>query len=391
MLKNHRVGVSHRIQAAKLEKQKYRPQGEAARTAFAVACRSRLGTVGFAAMGNALRLFVFCLALAAVGSTAGLSQFWVNHRSAARHQAVAASPALPLLRAYQNDQRYAVGLIVAVSLFCLVAVALAGGPRPAPALDARVNQSRREMHQVEHLAKINAAQEASLGLERAERRRADENLQLHQILLNQTLAEKIRIARDLHDGVIQSLYATGLTLESARQKLAEDRAAADELFDRGIQLLNQSIREIRGYIQPLTEPSEGQPLVFSRALDVLLNSVKGARPVSFLVRIDETAEARLDASQHSDTLQIIRESVSNALRHGAATQLHIRLHEEGGRLALLIQDNGTGFDLATVSSGGHGLANFRARATLLGGDLKIESRPGHGTRVVLTLPTLNRA
>jgi signal transduction histidine kinase len=99
----------------------------------------------------------------------------------------------------------------------------------------------------------------------------------------------------------------------------------------------------------------------------------------------------LDASQHSDTLQIIRESVSNALRHGAATQLHIRLHEEGGRLALLIQDNGTGFDLATVSSGGHGLTNFRARATLLGGDLKIESRPGHGTRVVLTLPTLNRA
>ena len=342
-------------------------------------------------MGNALRLFVFCLALAAVGATAAVSQLWVNQRAVARQQIVADSPALPLLRAYQHDQRNAVGLVVVVALISLLAVALTGGARPAPTLHERVQQSRQEMHQVQHLAKINVAQEASLGLERAERRRADENLQLQQLLLNQALAEKIRLGRDLHDGVIQSLYATGLTLESARQKQADDRVAADELFARGIQLLNQSIREIRGYIQPLTDTPVGMPLVFAKALDVLLASLKGARTVRFQVRLDESAEAQLDPSQLPDTLQIIRESVSNSLRHGAATQIDIRLHEEGARLALLIQDNGTGFDPANVASGGHGLTNFRARAASLGAELKIDSRPGHGTRVVLTLPSLNRS
>ena len=113
--------------------------------------------------------------------------------------------------------------------------------------------------------------------------------------------------------------------------------------------------------------------------------------MTFLVRLDESAEAQLDAAQLPDTLQIIRESVSNALRHGAATQIDIRLHEEGARLALLIQDNGTGFDPANVASGGHGLTNFRARAASLCAELKIDSRPGHGTRVVLTLPSLNRS
>ena len=341
-------------------------------------------------MGNALRLFVFCLALAAVGTTAGLSQLWVNHRAVTRQVTAAVSPAPTLLRAYERDQHLAVGLVVTVALVSLLGVALAGGPRSSTGLHERVHQSRQEMQQVEHLAKTNVAQEAALALERAERRRADENLQLQQLLLNQALAEKIRLGRDLHDGVIQSLYATGLTLESARQKQAEDATAANELFDRGIQLLNQSIREIRGYIQPLTETPGGMPQSFAKAVEILLAAVKGERAVSFMVRIDESAEAQLDATQLPDTLQIVREAVSNALRHGAASQIHIRLHEEGAQLALLIQDNGTGFEPATIVIGGHGLTNLHARAASLSADLKLDSRPGHGTRVVLTLPALNR-
>lgn len=338
-------------------------------------------------MGNALRLFVFCLALALVGTTATLSQLWVNKRASARHSDTSdTSPHSPALRAYQHDQQGALAVVVGLSLLALVAVAATGGARTSSSEENQLEHARQEMQQVEQLAKTTVAQEAALVLERAERRRTDENLHLQQLLLNKALAEKIRLGRDLHDGVIQSLYATGLTLESARQKQTTAPAEADALFDRGIHLLNQSIREIRSYIQPLTDTQTGLPDDFPKALDVVLANLKGDRDVDFAIRIDENAATKLAAAQLPDVLQIVRESVSNAMRHGAATQIQIRLHQEGEQLALLIQDNGTGFDPVALAKGGHGLVNFRARATTLGANLKLDSRPGHGTRIALTFP-----
>jgi len=79
------------------------------------------------------------------------------------------------------------------------------------------------------------------------------------------------------------------------------------------------------------------------------------------------------------------------LRHGNAARITIRLHEDRDRLALLIQDDGTGFDPAATSSDGHGLANFRARADSIGADFRLDSQPGNGTRIVVTLPSLSPA
>lgn len=344
-------------------------------------------------MGNALRLFVFCLALAAVGSTAALSQLWVRQRAQTRQQPPVTDPSTPPsqhdFRAYHADQQKALGLVVAVSFVSLFMVALASGSRSASlqAADAAA-RSRGDMHQVEHLARTAVASEEALRHERQERQRADENLHLQQLLLNQALGEKIRLGRDLHDGVIQSLYATGLTLESSRQKRVSDPATADTLFERGLQLLNDSIREIRAYINSL---SQSQPTVkhgFSSALATLVENIKGDRQAEFVVRIDEGAEARLDLTQMPDVLQIIREAVSNALRHGQATKVTIRLHEDGERLALLVQDDGVGFDPAAVSTEGHGLANFRARAVSLHAEFRLDSHPGNGTRLLLTFPAL---
>lgn len=345
-------------------------------------------------MGNALRLFVFCLALAAVGSTAALSQLWVRHRAHARQpQSTAAgigslSPQREL-QAYHADQQKAVGLIVLVSLASLFVIALASGPRSSahPSSEA-VSRSRGDMQQVEHLARTAVAREEALRREREERLRADENLHIQQLLLNQALGEKIHLGRDLHDGVIQSLYATGLTFESSRQKRTEDPAAADALFERGLQMLNASIREIRTYIQSLSRSESAAGHGFANGLSLLIENIKGDRDAGFTVRIDEHAEARIAASQMPDLLQIVREAVSNALRHGAASQITIRLHEDGERLALMVQDNGAGFDPATASTAGHGLANFRARAALLRAEFKLDSSPGKGTRLVLTFPAL---
>ena len=337
-------------------------------------------------MGNALRLFVFCLALAAVGSTATLAQLWVRKRAEARRQRVSTHDEL---HAYKADQQKAIGLIVAISFGSLVVVALAAGSRrPLSSSPENLKRSRSDMQQVEHLARSAVVREEALRLEREERQRADENLHIQHLLLNQALGEKVRIGRDLHDGVIQSLYATGLTLESSRQKRPTDPAAAEALLDRGLQLLNDNIREIRGYINSLSESESLAPHRFSNALGVLIENVKGGRSTEFVVRIDDAAEARLSPTQIPDILQIVREAVSNALRHGSASQITIRLHEDGDRLALLVADNGTGFNPATASSEGHGLANFRSRAALLNAELRLDSQPGNGTRLVITFPTL---
>jgi signal transduction histidine kinase len=338
-------------------------------------------------MGNALRLFVFCLALVAVGSTATLAQLWVRKRAEARQQRI---PAYDDLQAYKADQQKAIGLIVVISFGSLVLVALAGGGsrRSTNSSVEDLNRSRSDMQQVEHLARSAIVREEALRLEREERQRADENLHIQHLLLNQALGEKVRIGRDLHDGVIQSLYATGLTLESSRQKRATDPAAAEALFERGVQLLNENIREIRGYINSLSESEALTRHGFSNALAVLIENAKGGRSTEFIVRIDEAAEARLSPSQIPDILQIVREAISNALRHGAASQITVRLHEDGDRLALLVADNGTGFNTATVSHGGNGIANFRARAVLLNAELRLDSQPGDGSRLVITFPTL---
>lgn len=346
-------------------------------------------------MGNALRLFVFCLTLAAVGSAAAFTQLWVRHRAHIRQQQVyaqgeagmAQSSTRDLLTAYHADQQKALGIIVGISVASLFAVALVSGSRrPTSSSADLAERSRGDMRQVEHLARTAVVREEALRHEREERQRADENLHIQQLLLNQALGEKIRLGRDLHDGVIQSLYATGLTLESSRQKRIADPAAADALFDRGLQLLNENIREIRAYINSLGQSHAVSVHRFSNALSVLVENLKGDLSTEFVVRIDEDAEARVDPTQMPDLLQIVREAVSNALRHGAATRITIRLHEDGERLALLVGDNGSGFDSARVPSGGHGLANFRARAALLNAEFRLESRLGEGTRLLLTFP-----
>lgn len=341
-------------------------------------------------MGNALRLFVFCLALVVMGSTVAITQLRVRQRAQSRQQATAGviSPNRDL-EAYHADQQKALGLIVAVSFASLVMVALASGARRVSTSSIEmVSRSRGDMHQVEHLARNAVVREETLRHEREERQRADENLHLQHLLLNQALGEKIRLGRDLHDGVIQSLYATGLTLESSRQKRSADPAAADALFDRGVQLLNDNIREIRAYIHSLSESETVLRHGFTNSLVVLIENIKGDRSTQFIVRIDERAEARLAPSQIPDVLQIVRESVSNALRHGRASEITIRLHEDGEHLALLVADNGAGFDPGAAPTSGNGIVNFRARAALLNAEFRLDSEPGKGARLVLTFPTL---
>lgn len=250
--------------------------------------------------------------------------------------------------------------------------------------------ARSEMNTLARLAQNTVAQGAELSRERDVRRRAEEDAQLKQQLLAQSLQEKVRLGRDLHDGIIQSLYAVGLTLESARVLLETDPAEASRRLEQTRTRINDAIRDIRTYITGLA-PENLRRAGFAQALESLLLDLQGGRDTRFDVKIDDEAAALLTADQSLQALQITREAVSNALRHGGASLITIRLHRDDRDACLMIHDNGVGFDPATRREGGHGLGNMHARAEWIGAPLRITSQPGEGTRVVAMLPILQPA
>ncbi len=232
------------------------------------------------------------------------------------------------------------------------------------------------------LAASSVRQSAELEKEREERQRAEADAHLKQILLNRALQEKIDMGRDLHDGLIQSLYATGLTIQAGRKALDHNLAEARTQIDTALQTLNAAIREVRAYISGLG-PEQLRQRSFADSVRAVIEHHCAARDLEVDVRIDEEAARQLAPAQVTDLLQIAREAVSNSVRHGHARQLAIRLHRNGDELCLLLQDDGRGFDPATATRG-HGLDNLQARAERLGAKLQCHSAPGQGTRLVLT-------
>ncbi len=246
------------------------------------------------------------------------------------------------------------------------------------------NQAARspaDYRMISHLAERSARQSAELEQEREERQNAEADAHLKQILLNRALQEKIDMGRDLHDGLIQSLYATGLTIQAGRKALDVDPALAREQIDNSLQTLNTAIREVRTYISGLG-PEQLQQRSFAESVAAIVENLSAVREIATDLRIDEEAAAHLSTTQTTDLLQIVREAVSNALRHGHARKIAVRLHRNGDELCLFVHDDGRGFDADRITRG-HGLDNMRARADRLGAQLRCASEPGQGTRLVI--------
>lgn len=298
-------------------------------------------------------------------------------------------PASPISRLLATYQRVTVGLLFFGFALLAVGVAFAAltwrSPGSGPAEPALPGAARADIGSLTRLAETSLAQTAALTRERDVRRLAEEDAQLQQALLHQSLEGKVRLGHDLHDGIIQSLYASGLTIESARALVRADPAEADRRLAQCVQQLNATIREVRDYITGLA-PEQLRRAGFAQAVATLLEELRAGRDVQFDLTIDEAATAALTAAQSTEALQVIREAVSNSLRHGGASRLTVRLHQSEQEVGLLVQDNGRGFAAARTDAPGRGLANMQARAGRSGGALRIESPPGGGTRVILTLP-----
>lgn len=243
---------------------------------------------------------------------------------------------------------------------------------------------------MEHFAKISNERTAALAQEHNARLRAEENLQVNRTLLDRSVDERIRLGRELHDNICQTLYAVCLTLESVQKK----STLAPELsqrFDQCMLELRRLNREVRDYLQEL-EPAGVNGQSFTGALAGLIESFAAEDGVRIEQKVDREIATLIPPPQIADIMNILREAVSNSLRHGRARHITLLAGRSDQQVVLAVHDDGCGFlPLAPRSKAGHGLGNMDARASALGGNLRIESAPGKGTRVLLTLPVASSA
>ena len=339
-------------------------------------------------MGNFLRLALFILALGALAAGTGALLLQERQRERALERAAAADAAMldALRDGHVKSQRAILGFS-ALALICLVVISIVPARTAPAAPTADPAAARTEMRGLESLARATNAQRIELDHEREARHRSEQDLHLQQVLANHALQDKIRLGRDLHDGLVQTLYATGLMLETASQQLAArpaDAAETGRLLERAKSTLNAAIREARDTIGGLT-PDALEEQGFPDAVRAVLDHLDGGRLRERRVALQSDLPA-FEPAVRMELLQIIREAASNALRHGGATVLDISFAPlADGRLRLAIRDDGRGFDPA-IATRGHGLDNLAARARNLGASLELDSAPGRGAAVTLTLP-----
>jgi len=243
-------------------------------------------------------------------------------------------------------------------------------------------ESRAQAVGMEQFARLSNERTAALVEEHGARVRAEEDLQVNRTLLGHAVAERVRLGRELHDNICQTLYAVCLTLESVQKK----SALTPEMRQRTEQCLAELRRvnqEVRAYLQDL-EPGRVNGQSFAAALAGLIGSLPTDDEVRIERRLDPETVEQIPAHQVAEIMNILREALSNSLRHGRARHITLLAGRSEEAIALSVQDDGIGF--TPVAGRGHGLGNMQARAKALGGNIQLESSPGKGTRIILNLP-----
>jgi len=207
--------------------------------------------------------------------------------------------------------------------------------------------------------------------------------------------ERRRIAREFHDSVNQGLAAASLRLDAAAYRLTDERSKQE--LDRQRRLLTTLQSEAREFIWDLRDPVHADaPLVEALEAQLEFLAPSPATTIEF-----EPPAAGLDPAAsllpevRHQIVRIVREAAANAVRHAHASRIVVRLEwAASGGLLIEITDDGTGFDVATraAAEGHFGIRGMQERARRIGGSLAIESHPGSGTRVTLTVgaPTTPR-
>jgi len=218
------------------------------------------------------------------------------------------------------------------------------------------------------------AAQAAVALELAARRADAEQLSV--------LEDRDRIARDLHDLVIQRLYATGMSLEGT-VPMATRREVADRI--RGaVDAMDDTIKDIRATIFALQARGRAAEPRLRADIVALVDEMTQMLGFAPALRLSGELDSRATAELSEHLLAVLREALSNAARHSGATRVDVTVDtDEAGSLTVLIRDNGSGIPSGTRRSG---LANMADRAEKLGGELRLSPAEGGGTELAWTVP-----
>ncbi|HSG41663.1 MAG TPA: GAF domain-containing sensor histidine kinase [Anaerolineales bacterium] len=216
---------------------------------------------------------------------------------------------------------------------------------------------------------------------------AIENARLH---LNArrfaVLEERDRIGMDLHDGIIQSIYGVGLSLEGALHSINEDTKEAKDKIQRSIDGLNQAIRDLRSYILDLRPRQMGDDGLISGIKRLITEYRANTFSDAQLTEPDFDFDS-LTQTQSMALFHICQEALANTAKHAKAKNVQISLWTTDDRILMEINDDGNGFNIDSMSSNiGHGLANIKTRAHSLGGEADMSSTLNEGTTILVWIP-----
>jgi signal transduction histidine kinase len=195
--------------------------------------------------------------------------------------------------------------------------------------------------------------------------------------------ERTRLARELHDSVTQTLFSLGLTVEAAAQLAERDPERAREEIHTVRELARDALEELRSVVfelRPAELGTDGLAATLRKHVDVLRRVYKAR------IEVDLDGERPLAPEVEREVFRVAQEALANALKHARPTRVELRLRQPNGRIVLTVADDGVGFDQGGQAQGRHlGLVSMQERAEALGGELRIDSRPGEGTTVTLDL------
>lgn len=230
-----------------------------------------------------------------------------------------------------------------------------------------------------------------------ERSRTETTLRQYQqgLVRQQRLEERERLGHDLHDGILQSLFAIGMSLESIKPKPSKVSNVTSVALGRGVDELNSMMLAVRKFILELgpeqLQEAALSTIELSDSLHAMGETLAQLHGRQIRVSVAHAITSGLSHVQRLEILKLAKEAISNSFRHAKAPLVSLSLKRIKGHIRLAVQDNGVGFHLKEKKKQGHGLINMAARAKALGGKLSVRSQPGKGTSVTFNLPQKTRA
>ncbi|MHB1432463.1 MAG: sensor histidine kinase [Streptosporangiaceae bacterium] len=274
---------------------------------------------------------------------------------------------------YSADERISEVARKRLRIGPLVAVPLGGPSQIRGVLSAGRRQGSMPLSQAAADMLATFAAQAAIALQLAEHRRQAEQMAVFE--------DRDRIAKDLHDLVIQRLYATGMSLQGATSQITSPEVA--ERVSRSVDALDDTIREIRSAIFALQTHPGDRPVSLRAQILHVVQEMTAALGLAPSLQLDGALDTLVPKPIGEHMLTALREMLSNAARHSGADRIDVAVRATGADLELTVRDNGSG-----IPEGGRrsGLRNLAHRAEGLGGALTIHTAPGQGAELIWHVP-----